>query len=124
MPKLEVMEIWNARPGLAAAFIYRLADPAGPAEIAWRGTWEYDPSPPVVRAWEAVALGRSGCNTTPSVVVREILDGDLIESDGDAIPQLKLLTEVAKPTSIGGVDWSEEWGDYEAGQCREAVLYE
>ncbi|KAF6809543.1 hypothetical protein CSOJ01_06834 [Colletotrichum sojae] len=124
MPKLEVMEIWNARPELAAAFIYRLADPAGPAEIAWRGTWEYGPSPSVVRAWEAVALGRGGCEITPSVVVREILNGDFIGSDGDAIPQLKLLTQVARPTSIGGVDCSEKWDDCEAGHCREAVVYE
>ncbi|KAF6823778.1 hypothetical protein CMUS01_10548 [Colletotrichum musicola] len=122
MPKLEVVELWNVRPGLAAAFIYRFPGPSRPAEIAWRGTWEYGPSPFVVRAWEAVALGRGGCNITP--IVREILDGDLVESDCDAIPQLKFLTEVAKSTSIGGVDWSEKWDDYEAGHCREAVVCE
>ena len=66
--------------------------------ITWRGTWEFALRPPVIQAWEAVALkyhGR-GC-----VIVKELLDvGAVVKSHADAIHHLKLLNRVIRPVSL------------------------
>lgn len=55
MPKLETMEIWNGRKGLAALFKYHLIHKKQQATILWRGTWELAIDPSAIRAWEGVA---------------------------------------------------------------------
>ncbi|MBE3042900.1 hypothetical protein IMZ48_10080 [Candidatus Bathyarchaeota archaeon] len=96
MPKLETMEIWNGREGLAMLFRYQAGRPA---VITWRGTGTWEPSlwPPVLEAWKAVAdkhCGR-GCE-----FFEEQLDPNLVNSHGDAIHLLGLSSEVIRPVSL------------------------
>ncbi|KAI1398942.1 hypothetical protein F4819DRAFT_489112 [Hypoxylon fuscum] len=97
MPKLEMMDIWNGREGLATLFRYQSVKDRRPAVITWRGTWEFALQPPVIRAWEAVALGHGGDGST---IVKELLDVDTIKSHGDAIHYLKLSGSVIRPVSL------------------------
>lgn len=97
MPKLETMEIWNGKQGLAMVFRYQSAR-GRPAVITCRGTWEFDLRPATLQAWEAVAMKRYGLGT---VVSKELLDiGHIIKSHGDAIHHLKLLVSVVRPVSL------------------------
>lgn len=96
--KLETMEIWNGRKGLAMLFRYQSAGQGQPAVITWRGTWAFILRPPVLQAWEAVAEKHGGLGT---VLVEELLDADtMIKSHGDAIHHLKLSTQVIRPASL------------------------
>ncbi|ROW12461.1 hypothetical protein VMCG_00509 [Cytospora schulzeri] len=79
MPKLATMEIWNGRKGFAALFRYQLFEGGEPAVITWRGTWEFALQPPVVRAWENVALEHRGSGIT---TVTELLDSATLSSHG------------------------------------------
>ncbi|KAL2867734.1 uncharacterized protein BJX67DRAFT_380677 [Aspergillus lucknowensis] len=98
MPNLETMEIWNGQEGLAMLFRYQVTGGGGPAMITWRGTWEFALRPPVVLAWEAVALEHRGHG---SVIVKELLEvGAVVKSHGDAIHHLKLLNPVIRPISL------------------------
>lgn len=98
MPKLETMEIWNGREGLAMLFRYQLARGGRPAVITCRGTWEFALRTPVVQAWEGVALKNHGQGC---VIVKDLLDdGVVIESHGDAIHHLKLSSLVIRPVSL------------------------
>ncbi|KAH6854567.1 hypothetical protein B0I37DRAFT_422169 [Chaetomium sp. MPI-CAGE-AT-0009] len=54
MPRLETMEIWNGRRGLAALFKYQALRDLRKAVITWRGTWELAIEPSTIRAWKAV----------------------------------------------------------------------
>lgn len=96
MPRLETMEIWNGREGLAMLFRYQLARGGGPAVITCRGTWEFALRTPVVQAWEGVALKNHGQGC---VIVKYLLN-DGIESHGDAIHHLKLSSPVIRPISL------------------------
>ncbi|KAL3478451.1 hypothetical protein BJX99DRAFT_245588 [Aspergillus californicus] len=97
MPNLETVEIWNGHRGWAMLFRYQLHR-GRPVVITRRGTEEFALRPPVVQAWEAVALKR-GLGST--IVVEELLDaGTVIRSHGDAIHHLKLLNPVIRPASL------------------------
>lgn len=96
MPNLETVEIWNGRKELAMLFRYQL-NMGEPAALITRGSWEFVLPPSVVQAWEAVALKRGGYG---SVIVKEVLDGTVIKSHGDAIHALKLLSPVIRPVSL------------------------
>ncbi|KAH7143820.1 hypothetical protein EDB81DRAFT_652426 [Dactylonectria macrodidyma] len=98
MPKLETMELWNGRKGLAMLFRYQSIGGGQPAVLSCRGTWELALQPRVIRAWEAVARkhGGNGC-----VVVRELLGpGTVIKSHGDAIHFLNISKPVIRPISL------------------------
>ena len=98
MPRLETMEIWNGRKGLAALFQYRACRSLKQAGILWRGTWEWKMEPSVLQAWEAVvhqmyADGRLD-------FVQEWVDEAAIQSHGDALHRLKLSGQVIRPISL------------------------
>ncbi|KAK8067344.1 hypothetical protein PG997_014091 [Apiospora hydei] len=97
MPKLETLEIWNGRKGLAALFQYQASRNIRPATITWRGTWELAMEPAVIQAWEAVARRHGGWRLD---LVRERLEGADIMSHGDAIHHLKLAGQVIRPISL------------------------
>ncbi|KAI0836554.1 hypothetical protein F5Y06DRAFT_305293 [Hypoxylon sp. FL0890] len=98
MPKLETMEIWNGRVGLATLFRYQSVGARRPAVVTWRGTWGLDLEPSVIRAWEAVALEHGGDGST---IVKELLGaGSVIKSHGDAIHYLKISKPVIRPVSL------------------------
>ena len=97
MPKLQLMEIWNGREGLAMLFRYQLTGRREPAVITWRGTCEFFLQPPVVEAWEAVTQKRCDHGL---IIVDEFLDADPIKSHGDAIHHLNLLNPVIRPISL------------------------
>ncbi|KAJ4136521.1 hypothetical protein NW768_004136 [Fusarium equiseti] len=93
MPKLDTMEIWNGRRGVAMAFRYQRARDGKSAAITVRGTWELKLSAAVTRAWSAVAHSEV-------VVQRSLIDVDKIRSHGDAICELGLSAEVVRPVSL------------------------
>lgn len=97
MPNLESMEIWNGREGSAMLFRYQLALEEQPAVLTCRGTWEFTLRPPVVQAWEAVALKRGSHRF---IIVEELLDAGVVKSHGDAIYHLKFLNSVIRPVSL------------------------
>ncbi|KAK4096295.1 hypothetical protein N658DRAFT_519301 [Parathielavia hyrcaniae] len=84
MPRLETMEIWNGRKGLAAVFQYQTLRNTQQATITWRARWELNMERGLIRAWEAV----------------EQLDISAIKSHGDAIPCLRLSSQVIRPVSL------------------------
>lgn len=96
MPRLKTMEIWNGQAKLAAVFRYELIQ-CGPSVMTWRGTWDFDLAPSVIKAWEAVTRRRSGYGLN---VVYESLNGEDIISHGDAIPSLGLPEPVIRPISL------------------------
>lgn len=65
--------------------------------LTWRGTWQFTLRPPIVQAWEEVALKRRDCRC---VIVEELLDAGVVKSHGDAIHHLKLLNPVIRPVSL------------------------
>ncbi|KAK2024428.1 hypothetical protein LX32DRAFT_705567 [Colletotrichum zoysiae] len=83
MPRLETMEIWNGRKGLAALFRYQAFRNVQQAEIVWKGTWRFIVETSIIRAWEA-----------------EQLDEAAIESHGDALHYLKLSSQAIRPISL------------------------
>jgi len=93
MPKLDTMEIWNGRRGVAMVFRYERSRDRQPAMITVRGTWELDLSPTVKRAWGRVAH-------EAVTVESSLIDPGLIQSHGDAIRELGLLAEVIRPVSL------------------------
>lgn len=97
MPNLEIMEIWNGQVELAALFRYQPAGEGRPAVITWKGTWDFALRPPVIQAWEAVALVHRSLG---SVIVKELLDPTIVRCHGDAIYHLKLLISVIRPVSL------------------------
>ncbi|KAK0670710.1 hypothetical protein QBC41DRAFT_317166 [Cercophora samala] len=90
MPKLDVMELWNGRRGIASVFRYQ-----GPrkradhhADITWRSTWPLMLEPRVCRAWTTIAVKRDKREGEFDVVEGpEMLyfGKDKIRSHGDAI---------------------------------------
>ncbi|KAM7207900.1 hypothetical protein V8F20_001694 [Naviculisporaceae sp. PSN 640] len=99
MPRLETMQIWNGRKGLAAVFQYQTSRDARQATVTWRATWELTMEPLLIRAWEAVVHYRYDDSWSLSVV-QERLDTATIKSHGDAIPCLKLSGQVIRPVSL------------------------
>ena len=98
MPNLKTMEIWNGEKGLAMLFRYQRAERGRLAVITWRGTWKLALRPPVIQAWDSVALRYGGLG---HVIVEDLLDaGACIKSHGDAIRHLKLSRPVIRPVSL------------------------
>ena len=97
MPKLETMEVWNGRKGLAALFKYQASRKYRQATITWRGTWKLAMEPSVIQAWEAVMRHYGGWRLN---WVQETLDGALINHHGDAIHHLMLSSQVIRPVSL------------------------
>jgi hypothetical protein len=98
MPNLETMEIWNGKKGLAMLFRYQRAERGRLAVITCRGTWEISLQPPVIQAWNSVALRHRGQGL---VITMELLDADVdVNSHGDAICHLKLSSAVIRPVSL------------------------
>lgn len=97
MPKLETMEIWNGRRGLAILFRYETARNEQSALITLRGTFQLALRPTVARAWDEVAL-RHGHGR---IVVRSSwINADMIRSHGDALCHLGLSAQVIRPVSL------------------------
>lgn len=97
MPRLDTMEIWNGRRGVAMLFRYQRARDEQSAIITVRGTSELALMIATTQAWDMVAH-RHGHG---SVVMKiSSIDPDGIISHGDAIRQLGLSTQVVRPVSL------------------------
>ncbi|KAK1595393.1 uncharacterized protein LY79DRAFT_547567 [Colletotrichum navitas] len=97
MPRLEIMEIWNGRKGLAALFRYQAFHNAQQAVIVWKGTWRFIMETSIIQAWEAVMSQYDGRKLE---LVQEQLDGAAIESHGDALHYLKLSSQAIRSISL------------------------
>ncbi|KAF6810342.1 hypothetical protein CSOJ01_06413 [Colletotrichum sojae] len=97
MPKLETMELWTGRCGLAMLFRYQKARGMQPAIITVRGTFDLALDPAVTKAWDAVASRDRGGEV---VCQSSLIDPRTILSQGDAICQLGLSIEVIRPVSL------------------------
>lgn len=96
MPRLETMEIWKGKKGLAALFKIEISRRAYQSTITWRGTWKWTVTNSIIKAWELVLLQDE---TWRLGVVEELLDKEFVKSHADAIEQLKLL-DVIRPVSL------------------------
>lgn len=102
MPLLDTMELWNGRRGVAMLFRYQRAaarDRQQMAVITVRGTWELALGIATTQAWDAVAAYRH-CHGGRVVVRTSLIDPDVVRCHGDAIRELGLLAEVARPVSL------------------------
>ncbi|KAF4817602.1 hypothetical protein CGCTS75_v012258 [Colletotrichum tropicale] len=97
MPKLETMELWNGRQGVAMLFRYQKARDGRLAAISVRGTFELALGSAVTEAWEAVALRHRHGRV---VVQSSLINPDVIRFHGDAIRQLGLSVKVIRPVSL------------------------
>jgi hypothetical protein len=94
MPRLRVMEIWNGRRGMAALFRYQRD-----VGITWRATWDICLESKVIKAWNAV--GRMHCSSCEFAVAKETMGcGEDIQSHGDAIIYLQLMSQIIRPISL------------------------
>ncbi|ROT36879.1 hypothetical protein SODALDRAFT_281540 [Sodiomyces alkalinus F11] len=103
MPQLETMVLWNSRPGEACAAIYQRKKASPIATLTWRGTWDLELSPEVVKSWEKVASSNSSCLWVEKEQVQGVIDrhGEtMINSHGDAIHHLRLPGGVIDPVSL------------------------
>lgn len=105
MPKLETMEIWNGRKGIAALFKYHASRDERKATITWRSTWNLAMEPSVIEAWEAVIDQFEGWTLN---VVEEWLDKSAIKSHGDAIHHLMLSGQVIRPVSLQQIQMEQK----------------
>ncbi|ATY66840.1 hypothetical protein A9K55_001098 [Cordyceps militaris] len=97
MPRLNTMELWNGRRGMAMVFRYQRAQDGQPAIITVRGTWGFVLGIAVKQAWDVVA--HRHCQGKV-VVQTSWIDPDALRCHGDAIRQLGLSTEVIRPVSL------------------------
>ncbi|KAF4963614.1 hypothetical protein FSARC_8399 [Fusarium sarcochroum] len=97
MPRLDTMELWNGRRGVAMLFRYQRAQDGQPAIITLRGTSKLTLGITVTHVWDVVA--HRHCHGKV-VVQSSLIDPDGIRCHGDAIRQLGLSTEVARPVSL------------------------
>ncbi|KAF5589861.1 hypothetical protein FPANT_6194 [Fusarium pseudoanthophilum] len=97
MPRLETLEIWNGRKGLAALFQYRRIRGSRHGRILWRGTWKYHITTSVLQAWEAVGHLHTGWRLD---VVQEQVDEAAIQSHGDALQHLMLSGQAIRSVSL------------------------
>ncbi|KAH7165780.1 hypothetical protein EDB81DRAFT_780390 [Dactylonectria macrodidyma] len=97
MPRLDTMELWNGRRGVAMLFRYQRARDGQSAIITVRGTSELALGIATTQAWDVVA--HRHCHGRV-VVQTSSIDPDVIRCHGDAIRQLGLSTEVARPVSL------------------------
>jgi hypothetical protein len=97
MPKLDTLELWNGRRGVAMLFRYQRARDGQLAIITVRGTSKFALGIEATQAWDVVA--QSHCHGGV-VVQTSLIDPDVIRNHGDAICQLGLSTEVVRPVSL------------------------
>ncbi|KAF5674528.1 PRANC domain-containing protein [Fusarium heterosporum] len=97
MPRLDTMELWNGRRGVAMLFRYQRAQDGKSAIITVRGTSEIALGITVKQAWDAVAHQHRHGRV---VIQTSLVDPDVIRCHGDAIVQLGLSTEVVRPVSL------------------------
>ena len=88
MPRLRTLVLWNGVKGNACAFIYHTDRDR--AYVTWRGTWDLELSPRVVRIWRGVALESRSC----------ALQVSKQQVHGDAIYRLGLPCQVVAPASL------------------------
>lgn len=98
MPRLETVEIWNGREGLAGLFRFRSARRGRTAGISWRGTWDLGLGKEVIQAWEAIAHRYRRAELV--IVNEEVLDPRKIRFHGDAIHHLGIEAQVVRPVSL------------------------
>ncbi|KAK5212636.1 hypothetical protein LTR41_001582 [Exophiala xenobiotica] len=106
MPRLETMDIWNGRQGLAALFKYQLFHDRQEATITWRATWQLTLEPSIIQAWKAVIDQYDGCRLN---LVQERLDKAAIKSHGDAIHHLMLSSPVIRPVSLQQIQMEQKF---------------
>ncbi|KAH8592819.1 hypothetical protein B0O99DRAFT_517057 [Bisporella sp. PMI_857] len=94
MPRLHTLVLWNGTQGNACAFIYHTDRYF--AYLTWRGTWDLELSPCVVRAWQCVAF-KFRCSELR--IDKQQIKG-VIGSHGDAIHRLNLPCQVVAPASL------------------------
>ncbi|KAF6805133.1 PRANC domain protein [Colletotrichum sojae] len=97
MPRLETMEIWNGRKGLAALFRYQALHDKREAVVVWRGTWMLAMEPSTIQAWGAVMQQYDGWRLG---LVEELVDRSAVKSHGDSIRFLELSGQVIRPISL------------------------
>ena len=102
LPALQLLELWNARAGLASVLRYRApavvdARAAARASILWRATWNVELERRVIEMWERVACRGRPCELR---VVIDYLDPARVKSHGDAIPLLGFDHDVVEPVSL------------------------
>ncbi|OHW91666.1 hypothetical protein CSPAE12_09648 [Colletotrichum incanum] len=97
MPKLETLEMWNGREGIAMLFRYQKARDGQPALITVLERFELALGSTVTQAWDAVALRHRHGKV---VVQSSTIDPGIIRCHGDAICQPGLSTEVIRPVSL------------------------
>jgi hypothetical protein len=105
MPRLETMEIWNGRKGLAALFQYQASHENRRAVITWRSTWGMTIDPCIIQAWEAVVHQYDGWDLA---LVQEKLDEMAINSHGDAIRHLRLSNQAIRRISLQQIQMEQK----------------
>ncbi|KAK1984110.1 hypothetical protein LZ30DRAFT_748132 [Colletotrichum cereale] len=97
MPKLDIMELWNGRRGVAMLFRYQRARDGQSAIITVRGKSELALGIAATQAWDLVAHrhqhGRVIARTS-------LIDPGAIRCLGDVVRHLGLSVEVARPVSL------------------------
>ena len=94
MPRLHTLALWNSTGGDACAFIYHTDRDC--AYITWRGTWDLELSPRVVKVWQCLAFK---VHSSELRIDKQRIQG-VIGSHGDAIHHLDLPCRVVEPTSL------------------------
>lgn len=95
MPKLRVMELWNARQEEAAIFRYQ-QKPFNTVELAWSSSWDFSLDPKVVAHWEKVAL-KHGCRELSTTTCR--IETPLA-GPGSILKYLHLRHRILNPLSL------------------------
>ncbi|QGI75237.1 hypothetical protein CEK25_000143 [Fusarium fujikuroi] len=89
MPKLNIMELWNGRKGLEKA--------GSQLPLRYRG---HQSLPLGIQLWKLGIWLLTGHCHSKVVIQTSSIDPNAIQSHGDAICQLGLLTEVTRPVSL------------------------
>ncbi|KAI0120140.1 hypothetical protein GGR51DRAFT_12301 [Nemania sp. FL0031] len=97
MPRHDTMELWNGKWGVAMLFLYQRAQDGQLAIVTVRGTSVLALEIATTQAWDVVAQGYCYGRV---VVQTSLIDPNVIRCHGDAIRQLGLSTEIAKPISL------------------------
>jgi hypothetical protein len=99
MPMLHTLVLWNGTKGNACAFIYHTNRDC--PYITWRGTWNLELSPSVVKVWQCVAFK---FHSLELGIDKQQIQG-VIGSHGDAIHHLDLPCPVVAPASLWQIRW-------------------
>ncbi|KAM0270902.1 hypothetical protein ACHAQH_009248 [Verticillium albo-atrum] len=97
MPRLDTMELWNGRRGMAMLFRYQRGRDRQSAIITIRGTSELALGIAATQAWDTVARRHRHGRI---VVKTSSIDSDVVRCHGDAIRQLGLSTAVVRTVSL------------------------